>query len=151
MNVIICMFIGPNNQSKYIVDDASSSMLTSNPVSTVLPMPEVSVPGRHQVLVHLVPVVAEKLLPRLYVAAAEDPHDLSPPRMLHAPVAAIRAEAVVDLVTKAGSVKAGVPSDLQRQVYVVSVIAFNLNFVHIIQNLPFLKSIDVCHTTFGNK
>ena len=133
MNVIICMFIVPINQSTSFVDAASSSMLPSGlSVSPVLPLPEVSVPGRHQVLVHLVPVVAEQLLPRLYVAAAEDPHDLSPPRMLHTPVAAIRAEAVVDLVTQACSVEAGVPSDLQRQVYVVSVIAFNLNFVHVI-------------------
>ena len=120
------------NQSTSIVDAASSSMLPGGPVSPVLPLPEVSVPGGHQVLVHLVPVVAEQLLPRLYVAAAEDPHDLSPPRMLHTPVAAIRAEAVVDLVTQACSVEAGVPSDLQRQVYVVGVIAFNLNFVHVI-------------------
>ena len=115
-------------------------MVTSAPVSPVLSLPEVSVPGWHQALVHLVAVVAEQLLPRLHVAAAEDPHDLSPPRVLHAPVAAVGPEAVVDLVPKACSVDVGVSSDLQGQVYVVSVIAFNHDFVHVIKNLLLLKS-----------
>ena len=123
------------------MQDASCSVVAGSPVS-LLPLPEVPVPGRHQVLVHLVAVVAEQLLPRPHVAAAEDGHDLSPPRVLHAPVAAVGAETVVDLVTEAGSVETGVSPNLQRQVYVVSVIAFNLNFVYIIQNLLLLKSID---------
>ena len=132
------------------MQNALCSVVTRDNVS-LLPLPEVPVPGRHQVLVHLVAVITEQLLPRLDVAAAEDAHNLSPPWVLHAPVAAVGAEAVVDFVTKAGLVETSVSPNLEGQVYVVSVIAFNLNFVHIIQNLPFLKSIDVCHTTFGNK
>ena len=120
---------------------SSSPVVATGSESPVLPVPEVSVPGGHQELVHLVAIVTEQLLPRLDVAAAEDPHDLAPPGVLHASVAAVGAEAVVDLVAEAGLVEVGVSANLQRQVYVVSVVAFNHNFVHVIKNLLLLKSI----------
>ena len=61
--------------------------------------------------------------------------------MLHVSVSAIWSEAVIDLVPEAGSVQAGVPPDLQRQIDVVSVIAFNFDFINIVLKLLLLNSL----------